>query len=673
MSWMAKLYQTYEVGMGLDLPDEIKLMPVSHTVQNTHIKIVIDGEGNFKRAAVLVKSQVVLPATEKSAGRSGKKPPPHPLADKIRYVAKDYPDFGGRNVSFFTEYEKQLTQWCNSEYAHPKAVAVHKYISKGHVVGDLVSADVLFVDEYGKLLSDWSDDKDCPPPSIFKVLPVLPKNKRINKDRPEIEQGDALVCWSVEVAGDPASATWQDADLQQKWIEYDAQSGEEQDFCYVQGDYKSISVNHPAKLRHTGDKAKLVSSNDSSGFTFRGRFTDPSGLQAASVSFEVTQKAHNALRWLISRQGVRNGDHQVFVSWAVSGKKTPEPLKDSWELFLADPQFKEEADDEPETSGIDHTIDLGGSFAAKLRKYMAGYHASLDVNEQIIVMGLDSATPGRMSIIYYRELLASEFLERIEAWHHQFAWPQRHTQEIPDPKGKKKPLRKTIWPASCPAPRVIAEAAYGDILKSNDTLKKSVIERILPCIVDGRTFPRDIMVSAVRRAANRNNSEKWEWERNLGVACSLYKGFYLRHLQESERRKYHMALEEDRTTRDYLYGRLLALAERIEETALRIGGEERPTTAARLMQRFADRPFSTWRNIELSLQPYMQRLQGNRTGFLVNRKKELDAVQALFFPKDFISDKSLSGEFLLGYHCQRQAWLSKTDATKDEKEENHES
>jgi hypothetical protein len=43
-----------------------------------------------------------------------------------------------------------------------------------------------------------------------------------------------------------------------------------------------------------------------------------------------------------------------------------------------------------------------------------------------------------------------------------------------------------------------------------------------------------------------------------------------------------------------------------------------------LMQRFADRPFSTWRNIELALQPYTQRLQGSRAGFLVNRKKELD-------------------------------------------------
>lgn len=35
-----------------------------------------------------------------------------------------------------------------------------------------------------------------------------------------------------------------------------------------------------------------------------------------------------------------------------------------------------------------------------------------------------------------------------------------------------------------------------------------------------------------------------------------------------------MALEKDRTARDYLYGRLLAVAEKIEEVALNVGGEK---------------------------------------------------------------------------------------------------
>ncbi len=663
MSWMAKLYETYEQGMRLEPTSGAKLMPISHTLQNAHINIAIDEKGNFKRGSVLEKTQVVLPATEKSAGRSSGEAP-HPLSDKIQYIAKDYPDYGGKKKSYFPSYEKQLAEWCSSTYRHEKAVAVYEYIRKGQVIADLVSNHVLYVDYDNELLAYWPDEEDTSPPLIFKVLPALPKNKRINKDKPEIEQGDALVCWSVEKEGAPDSATWQDESLQQSWIEYNAQTCEKTDFCFIRGEFIPAATNHPAKLRHTGDKAKLVSANDSSGFTFRGRFTDSDGIQAASVSYKVTQKAHNALRWLISRQGFRNGD-QVYVSWATSGKTAPEPLKSAWELFNADFDHQEETKSETEQS-LDHSIDLGESFARQLKKYMAGYHAKLSPNEQIIIMGLDSATPGRMGVIYYRELLASEFLERIEKWHSQFAWPQRFTKESSDLNNKKKPSKITIWPASSPTPRAIAEAAYGNILKSNDTLKKKVIERILPCIIDGRHFPHDLVASAVHRVCNRNNYEKWEWERNLGVACALYKGFYLRHPQKNKRREYRMALEEERTTRDYLYGRLLAIAEKIEETALYVGGEQRPTTAARLMQRFADRPFSTWRSIELALQPYMQRLQANRAGFLVNRKKELDAILDAFSPDDFTSEKSLSGEFLLGYHCQKQAWKKQSDENKGE-------
>lgn len=656
MSWLAKLSETYENCLVMDLPETDRIMPVAHTLQNAHIHIVLDGDGHFKRASVLEKQQIVLPATEKSAGRTSGQAP-HPLADKIQYVARDYPEYGGRKKSFFESYRRELADWCNSDFSHPKAVAVLKYIEKGGVVADLVDASIFFLDENKKLLAHWpyETDDNHPAPLIFKVLPKLTKAKRVEKDKAEIEPGDALVCWSVEVAGEANSATWKDQSLQQRWIDYCASTNDKEEFCYVAGENRPLSINHPAKLRHSGDKAKLISSNDDSGFTFRGRFTDKEGLQAATISFEVTQKAHNALRWLIARQGYRNGE-QVFVTWAVSGKKTPDPMKSPWEQ-LADADF---APQKPESGDFqqqpDHGVDLGYTFARRFNKCMAGYHASLEPTEQIVIMGMDSATPGRIGIIYYQELLAGEFLDRLQRWHDEFAWPQRHTVKLPASGKKKKGTTKVVWPRCSPAPRIIAEAAYGNVFKSNEHLKKSILERILPCIVDGRSFPQDIMVAAVRQASNRHTCEPWEWERNLGVACAVYKGYYRRHPDQTKRRNYDMTLEKERTTRDYLYGRLLAIAERIEEIALNVAGEKRPTTTARLMQRFADHPFSTWRTIELGLQPYMQRLQSQRGGFLTNRKKELDMVMAMFAPDDFASDKALDGEFLLGYHCQKQFW-----------------
>jgi CRISPR-associated protein Csd1 len=229
-------------------------------------------------------------------------------------------------------------------------------------------------------------------------------------------------------------------------------------------------------------------------------------------------------------------------------------------------------------------------------------------------------------------------MNRIEGWHEQYAWAQNF--------GKNTKFM------GAPAPRDIAEAAYG--MRLDDKLRKATVERLLPCIIDGQPIPRDLVLSTARRAANRIGLEHWEWEKCLGIACALFRGY-----SKSQGKEYQMALEEDRTTRDYLYGRLLALADNIERFALTKAESNRDTMAARLMQRFADRPFSTWRNIELALTPYKSRLRTSEkgAGFLWKREKVMDEIQCHFKPDDYTSDRALSGEFLLGFHCQRAALL----------------
>ena len=118
--------------------------------------------------------------------------------------------------------------------------------------------------------------------------------------------------------------------------------------------------------------------------------------------------------------------------------------------------------------------DAGQFFALRLKQAMKGYRAMLDPTDDIVVMGLDSATPGRMAITYYRELKGSEFLDRVEGWHQQHAWPQDF--------GKNAKF------VGAPAPRDIAEAAYG--MRVDDKLRKATVERLLPCIIDGQTVPR---------------------------------------------------------------------------------------------------------------------------------------------------------------------------------------
>lgn len=591
-------------------------MPISHTSQQAHIEIALDSDGNFKGASIVEKVETVIPATEKSAGRTGKAPPPHPLCDKVQYCAADYPEHGGEKPSFFKEYEGLLSTWCASKFSHSKAKSVLAYVQKHSVVADLIKEKILHAGPDGKLLKRWSGES--PSPALFRLLTAKAGER---------DQGDAFIRWHVREVDTPCTAVWQDRSLQDAWARFDASTRDVKGLCMVTGDAQSpLALSHPKRIRHPGDGAKLISANDSSGYTFRGRFTDDTGQQACGVGYEVTQKAHNALRWLIQRQAYRNED-QVIVTWSVAGKPIPDPFQDSRALFLSSEEIAQST-----TEATQSDIgDAGQAFALRLNKAIAGYRAQIDATEDIVVMGLDSATPGRMAITFYRELKGAEFLDRVEVWHRNHAWPQDF--------GKASRF------VGAPAPRDIAEAAFGRRL--DDKLRKSTVERLLPCIVDGRPPPRDLVDSVVRRTCNRVGMDHWEWEKNLGIACALFKGFF-------KEREYEMTLETDRTSRDYLYGRLLAIAEHIEGRALYVGGETRDTTAAKLMQRFADRPASTWRTIELALTPAKSRLRAKRAGFLHEMEKLHDEVVSSFVGDDFLDDSKLSGEFILGYHCQRQ-------------------
>ena len=645
MSWMQKLYRTYESILEQGVTDDTEpLTPVGHTIQNAHIVIVIDGQGNFQTARVMPpKTAILLPATESSENRTSGEAP-HPLADKIQYVAKDYADYGGEKKAYFEGYLKQLKAWCESPFTHPKVQAVLKYVTKGQVVANLVEEGIFQLDSDNKVLNKWEAEGNAP--SIFSVLP---------KTKGEIEFGSALVCWQVEIAGDVHSQTWMDKTIQQSWTDYAASEKTEKGFCLVQGEETVISTMHPAKLRHTGDKAKLISSNDTAGYTFRGRFA--TAEEAASVSADVSAKAHSALRWLISRQGIRNGD-QVTVAWAISGKPVPSPVKDisteldwadmdNWDISAVENPDEFSSQTSSKQPSPDWSVNIGRAAAQIIKKKLHGYQAELKDHEQISLIMLDSATPGRMALTYYQEFLPTDYFANLDAWIDDFSWYQRYSIEVPN---GKKTDKRTQWRFLPPSPYSIAETVYGKSL--SDTLKKQLYARLLPVIAGGTSvlIPEDLVRQSFQAACNPNGCENWEWQRNIGVACALYKGWRARHHDLSQRRTYPMSLDTQNHSRDYLYGRLLAVAENTESYALYLAGEKRATTAERYIQRFAEHPFATWRNIELALKPYQERLRNNGkdTG-----AQAIGEIMELFATDDFTRDDKLSGEFLLGYHCQK--------------------
>jgi CRISPR-associated protein Csd1 len=369
MSWIQKLYETYnncEAAIGYSTEENKRpLLPICHITAQANIEVVIDGNGNFLKANLVTdanEATTIIPCTEGSASRSGRKPECHPLCDNLQYVASDFEKYGGTVTSGFSEegtitkdkiekaslkwkdvfkmlntnqwiekkdkekyllkanienekenfksilgddfqkiiscfhqsepymdYVRTLTAWCESEYKHPKAQAVLNYVNKQSLIKDLVENKILFMDDNGKLLTRRQTKKDKKaPPDIFD----LTKSK----------QDKAFIRWIVE-SGDLESKIWKDKTIWESWSQFYLSTRKQEPLCYVKGENALLATQHPKYIRAKGDGAKLISSNDKSGFTYRGRFTDKAGKQACSVSLEVSQKAHNALIWLISRQG----------------------------------------------------------------------------------------------------------------------------------------------------------------------------------------------------------------------------------------------------------------------------------------------------------------------------------------------------------------------------------
>ena len=635
MSWMKRMYETYnrcEDYVGKDgETGERPLVPICHHSEIAHVEITIDQDGNLLEAnSVRGKSPItIVPCTEDSASKSNN-PQPHPLSEKLQYVAGDFLQYSGKaKKEPFSIYERQLTEWCGSEFAHPKAQAVLNYVKKKTVVKDLVERKLLLIGSDGKLTKKY-------------------------------ENGKTFIRWIIRSENvEEIEETWKDQSLRKSWESYYLTLGAkgEKVLCMITGRIAISSNKHPKFIRTSSDGAKLISSNDTEWFTYRGRFEN--AQQAFTVSLEVSQKAHSTLKWLIDRQGhvftepdprskKKRNPRLTVLAWAITDEKMPQPTSGSIEIMK---------EPEPPTTKQD--------FALKLRNKMLGYSSKLEKDQakSLQVMAMDSAVKGRMAITYYRELESLDYFEQLEKWHNGCGWLQN---------GFDEKTKKYFRFFGVPSPLSIADAAYGK--KADDKIKNATIARLLPCIIDGQKVPADIVNSVVRRASNRigfqesrkkgEKKDKYEneWNQTLSIACSLFK-------KTNEEKEYDMSLDETKTTRDYLYGRLLAVADYIEEKALFKAEKTRVTNAARYMQQFSQRPYRTWSLLHNELlRPYVLRLGRSAFHYI----KIIEEITCNFEEGDFKNDNPLSGEYLLGFYCQKQKlrdWKS-TSTNSDMKNDN---
>lgn len=254
---------------------QLVLMPLGYSTVQSRIEIQLDANGNFINARALSKQEnidTLAPVTEKSMSRTGTTIAPHPLFDSLKYLAGDFLEYADFNLSdsklmdkkshiseCFVKYQSQLKAWCDSAYSNPKVCAVYQYISKKSLLGDLISVNGLLKTKNGRVTAEQKVCGEVLEKAAARFCVMC--DYKINASI--LSQGYVT---RVE------SRIWLDKSVQKSFVDYYASVSADKNLCYFTGDKTRITSLLPKKIRYDGDGAKLISSNDDTNFTYRGRF-----------------------------------------------------------------------------------------------------------------------------------------------------------------------------------------------------------------------------------------------------------------------------------------------------------------------------------------------------------------------------------------------------------------
>ena len=641
MNWVSELYDLYEKNemiAGQMIPNQPFLLPLYHTTSAAQITVTINEEGEFLNAEIVPEDDktTIIPVTEKSASRTAGVEP-HPLCDNLKYLAGDYNQYvdGKDYTKNYEQYLELLADWADSPFSHRKVQAVYQYIKKGTLMKDLCEKTKVFV------LEDNGKPSKKAKISIVSQVDAFVRFKiETNSLLPDDMLEDKSGCYFSEC--------WKDQTLQKSYIEYCDLENKETGLSYLTGEIMPLSYLQPKKIRNEGDCAKLISSNDETNYTYRGRFR--SKEEAFAIGYKDSQKVHNALKWIIRKQGTNLGG-LCIVTWESDLKKIPDWKSDS---ALICQEVEEEFDDSwlEDEKKIIETGEVG---AARFRRVIKGYEKNLEQSSNTMILAFDAATTGRLAMIECKEYQSSRYLEALECWYCQCEWiHEKYSKE----KGRYSFTGMVGIKDAAELLYGIEQNGYFS-MKGKENYYKEVAKRWMPCILEGKIIPEDMVRIAMQRASSPSSfKEQFLWKRVLGLACSMIKQQYKIKFKE----EWKMALDETCSRRDYLYGRLLALADRIEyRTYEKEDGRE--TNAKRYMSAFSQNPFRTWKVLEEKLEPYFIRLKPAER---LIYQHMLDDIHNKFSIEDYENDTALNGLYLLGFHNQAYALRKKKE------EENHE-
>ena len=333
-----------------------------------------------------------------------------------------------------------------------------------------------------------------------------------------------------------------------------------------------------------------------------------------------------------------NIDTFCIVSW--ESDLCPMP---AWDLDTDSICSQYEEDWGEEEEGIP-VWDGNQAGALRFNAALLGYRRKPGNMSRMVLMAFDAATTGRLALVEYKSLETSRYLDNIKYWHRECEWLHLKLKD-----------GGAYYYKGMAGVKEIADIIYGTeqngilSLGNKSKLYGQIYRRLIPCIWDRMDVPFDMVDLAVSRASSPVSYEKrYNWERTLSLACSLVKK---KRKQQNPKEVWTLALNKKSRDRNYLYGRLLAVADRVEYRTFdkKDRDANRETNARRYMSMFSQRPYETWKIIEESLAPYFPKLKYQEKIYYC---KQLEEICELFDEETFKDNSKLDGLYLLGFHSE---------------------
>ena len=596
MSWFQDLIDVYD--KYYDDPDS-GILPIYHVVNNCDFEITIDVSGSFVSARQLDKKEklTIMPTTKKSSVRtSGAEA--MPLCEKLDYICRDFSilsDCGkDSDIGKFDLYTEELKKWATSEFTCDSIKAIYTYVTSETVVHDLESVGVICVNDKGKYS---------------------------NLTRSYVR---------FRVLGCTTPETWLDRNMYELFIQYNRSTCTEYGLSYITGKNVPTKEKHDRYIRTNGDGTKLISSNDESGYTFRGLFHNYS--DAMSIGYDESDKLHRALQWLIRKQGFHIGkDGRYFVLFSTSSDTNVDMIQKSSTVY------------DDEDFGIVPQETTNKQLCEKFRKSIFG-GKEYKYNDNAIMLCLDSPSKGRLSIIEYNKLGMSSFMNNVLDWHGSTCY------SAIDKDGKLYIKSPSVYD--------FLNVAFGDfdiktkrIVSHNDTRRQ--LHELLRCIVNGYKFPHDIFNSIIKNASNPNKYDTSTFSYVLKIANAAIRKYHI----DMNGGITNMILNSCETDRNYLFGCLLAVFDTVEySTFSKSEKVSRQTSAKRLWSIYQKKPYETCMRIRDMISPYLAK--SKYSGFY---EKMIQDIMVRFDRSSFESDAPLTPTYILGYYQMKQSMFTKEE------------